>query len=114
MALSAALFLAMPRIVRHVLESLESDPSPRRIALSCAAILALAAGDAILFFFTRRILIGASRDVELEMREDLFAHLLRLPYRWHRRSRVGDVMSRAVNDLSAVRMMVGPGIMQAA
>lgn len=114
MVLSASLFLAMPRIVRSVLESIESDPSPRRIALSCAAILALAAGDAILFFFTRRILIGASRDVELEMREDLFAHLLRLPYRWHRRSRVGDVMSRAVNDLSAVRMMVGPGIMQAA
>ena len=84
MALSAALFLAMPRIVRHVLESLEMDPSPRRIAISCAAILGLAAGDAILFFFTRRILIGASRDIEFEMREDLFAHLLRLPPRWHR------------------------------
>ncbi|HMM34323.1 MAG TPA: ABC transporter ATP-binding protein, partial [Thermoanaerobaculia bacterium] len=77
-------------------------------------ILALAAADAILFFFTRRILIGASRDVEFEMREDLFAHLVRLPPRWHRKSRVGDVMSRAVNDLSAVRMLVGPGIMQAA
>src|SRR5574340_425894 len=114
MILSASLFLAMPRIVRRVLESLESDPSPRRSALSCASILALAACDAILFFFTRRILIGASRDVELEMREDLFAHLVRLPPRWHRKSRVGDVMSRAVNDLSAVRMMIGPGIMQAA
>ena len=114
MALSAALFLAMPRIVRHILESLETDPSPRLIALSCAAILGLAAADAILFFFTRRILIGASRDVEFEMRGDLFAHLLRLPPRWHRKSRVGDVMSRAVNDLSAVRMMIGPGIMQAA
>jgi ATP-binding cassette, subfamily B, multidrug efflux pump len=114
MALSSALFLAMPRIVRHVLESLEKDPSPRLIALSCAVILALSAADAVLFFFTRRILIGASRDVEFEMREDLFAHLLRLPPRWHRKSRVGDVMSRAVNDLSAVRMMIGPGIMQAA
>lgn len=114
MVLSAALFLAMPRIVRHVLESLEQDPSPRRIAVSCAAILGLATGDAVLFFFTRRILIGASRDIEFEMREDLFAHLLRLPPRWHRKSRVGDVMSRAVNDLSAVRMMVGPGVMQAA
>jgi ATP-binding cassette subfamily B protein len=114
MALSTALFLAMPRIVRHVLESLEKDPSPRLIALSCSVILALAAADGVLFFFTRRILIGASRDVEFEMREDLFAHLLRLPPRWHRKSRVGDVMSRAVNDLSAVRMMIGPGIMQAA
>jgi len=114
MVLSAALFLAMPRIVRAVLESLEKDPSPRRIATACGAILALGASAAVLFFFTRRILIGASRDVEFEMREDLFAHLLRLPPRWHRKSRVGDVMSRAVNDLSAVRMMIGPGIMQAA
>lgn len=114
MALSAALFLAMPRIVRHVLESLEKDPSRRLIAVSCAVILVLAAADAVLFFFTRRILIGASRDVEAEMRQDLFAHLLMLPPRWHRKSRVGDVMSRAVNDLSAVRMMIGPGIMQAA
>ncbi len=114
MTLSAALFLAMPRIVRHVLESLETDPSPRRIALACGAILLLGASDAVLFFFTRRILIGASRDIEFEMREDLFAHLLRLPPRWHRKSRVGDVMSRAVNDLSAVRMLIGPGIMQAA
>ena len=114
MALSAALFLAMPRLVRRVLESLESDPSPRRIAVACGTILALAAGDAVLFFFTRRVLIGASRDVEFEMREDLFAHLLRLPPRWHRRNRVGDVMSRAVNDLAAVRMLIGPGIMQAA
>ena len=114
MALSAALFLAIPRVVRHVLELLEKDPSPRLVALSGAVILGLGAAAAILFFFTRRILIGASRDVEFEMREDLFAHLLRLPPRWHRKSRVGDVMSRAVNDLSAVRMMTGPGIMQAA
>jgi len=114
MALSAALFLAIPRVVRHVLELLEKEPSPRLVALSGAAILGLGAAAAILFFFTRRILIGASRDVEFEMREDLFAHLLRLPPRWHRKSRVGDVMSRAVNDLSAVRMMTGPGIMQAA
>ncbi len=47
------------------------------------------------------------------MRQDLFAHLLRLPPAWYRRNRVGDLMSRAVNDLSAVRMLLGPGIMQA-
>jgi len=114
MVLSAASFLATPRIVRHILESLEKDASPERIAAACGAILALGAIAAVLFFFTRRILIGASRDIEFEMREDLFAHLLRLPPRWHRKSRVGDVMSRAVNDLAAVRMMLGPGIMQAA
>ncbi len=63
-------------------------------------------------FYTRRILIGASRDIEYEMRQDLFAHLLELPASWYRENRVGDLMSRAVNDLSAVRMLVGPGVMQ--
>ncbi len=114
MLLSTFLFLAIPRVVRAVLDDLAAGVTQGKLARSAAVILALAAADAVCYFWVRRILIGASRDVEFEMREDLFAHLLRLPPRWYRRNRVGDVMSRAVNDLSAVRMMIGPGIMQAA
>jgi ATP-binding cassette subfamily B multidrug efflux pump len=70
------------------------------------------------FFLAMPRLVGqaiqalSSRDIEFEMRGDLFAHLLRLPPVWYRKNRVGDLMSRAVNDLAAVRMMIGPGIMQ--
>ncbi len=113
LALSAALFLMIPGLVRDAMEGLAKNSVSYSTLMEAASlILALAAGDALCFFLTRRILIGASRDIEYEMRQDLFAHLLRLPPVWYRQNRVGDLMSRAVNDLSAVRMMIGPGIMQ--
>jgi ATP-binding cassette subfamily B protein len=62
-------------------------------------------------FAMRRILIGASREIEYELRNDIFAHLTRLSARFFHSYRVGDLMSRATSDLSAVRMVLGPGIM---
>ncbi len=113
MALSTGLALSQPGIVRRAIEELAVEVTAARLAGFGALIIALAIGDAICLFFTRRILIGISRDIEFEMRDDLLAHLLRLPPTWYRRNRVGDLMSRAVNDLSAVRMLLGPGVMQA-
>jgi ATP-binding cassette, subfamily B, multidrug efflux pump len=114
MAASTALFMAMPRLVRLAIEDLQANVTSSGIARASLLIVLLAVGDAIALFVTRRVLIGASRDIEYEMRNDLFAHLLRLPPVWYRKHRVGDLMSRAVNDLAAVRMLLGPGIMQAA
>jgi ATP-binding cassette subfamily B protein len=65
-------------------------------------------------FLQRRILIGASRDIEYDMRNDFFAHLETLPLGYFQTHRTGDLMSRATNDLSAVRMMIGPSIMYSA
>jgi ATP-binding cassette subfamily B protein len=113
MLASTALFLAMPGIVRRAIEELQTGVTAGRLFRLSSAIVLLAVGDACALFLTRRVLIGASRDIEYEMRQDLFAHFLRLPPVWYRRNRVGDLMSRAVNDLAAVRMMLGPGIMQA-
>ena len=114
MLASTGLFLAMPGIVRRAIEELGAGVTQGRLFRLASLIVLLAVGDAIALFLTRRILIGASRDIEYEMRQDLFDHLLRLPPAWYRKNRVGDLMSRAVNDLSAGRMLLGPGIMQAA
>ena len=65
-------------------------------------------------FWTRRILIGASREIEYDMRNDFFAHLQALPLSYFQAHRTGDLMSRATNDLNAVRMMVGPAVMYSA
>src|SRR6185369_5085595 len=65
-------------------------------------------------FLQRRILIGASRDIEYDMRNDFFAHLQSLPLAYFQAHRTGDLMSRATNDLNAVRMMIGPSIMYSA
>ena len=62
----------------------------------------------------RRILIGASRHIEYDMRNDFFAHLERLPLAYFQAHRTGDLMSRATNDLNAVRMMIGPSVMYSA
>ena len=62
----------------------------------------------------RQVLIGISREIEFELRNDLYAHLTTLPARYYQGHRTGDLMSRATNDLSAVRMVLGPGIMYTA
>ena len=59
----------------------------------------------------RQAVIGISRHVEFDLRNDLFAHLQSLPLQYFQRSRTGEIMSRATNDLSAVRLMLGPGVM---
>src|SRR5437764_12344282 len=62
----------------------------------------------------RRVLIGASRHIEYDMRNDFFAHLEKLPLSYFQTHRTGDLMSRATNDLNAVRMMIGPSVMYSA
>jgi ATP-binding cassette subfamily B protein len=59
----------------------------------------------------RVILIGVSRDIEYELRNDLFSHLIELSPDYFGRNRTGDIMARSTNDLNAVRMMLGPGVM---
>jgi len=62
-------------------------------------------------YWMRVILVGISRDVEYDLRNDLFARLTQLAQDFYARFRTGDVMARATNDLNAVRMMMGPGVM---
>ena len=62
-------------------------------------------------FWMRQAVIGISRHIEYELRNDLFAHLERLPVAYFQRGRTGDLMSRTTNDLAAVRSMLGPGVM---
>src|SRR5205085_1935451 len=65
-------------------------------------------------YLTRKIMIGVSRDIEFDLRNDLFRHLEGLSYSFYQRTRTGDVMARATNDLNAVRMLLGPAIMYSA
>lgn len=62
-------------------------------------------------FLMRYLMIGASRLIEYDLRNDLFAHLQKLSFAYYNRTKTGDLMARATNDLNAVRMFLGPGIM---
>jgi len=83
----------------------------RPLALYAGAILAAALFQALFRFLMRRIMIGASRRIEYELRNDLFAHLQRLAPAFYDRTGTGDILARATNDLNAVRMYLGPAIM---
>jgi ATP-binding cassette, subfamily B, multidrug efflux pump len=85
-----------------------------RLPLIFLAILAAAAGDAAFRFVQRLSINRASRQIENEMRRDLFQHLLRLDQRFFQQIRTGDVMARATNDLSAVQQLLGMGLMNIA
>jgi len=80
--------------------------------LMLMVVVALGAG--VARFFSRKLCIYTSRDIEYDMRNDLFNHLLRMDTGFFRRWRTGDIMSRCTDDLAAVRLFVGPGLMMPA
>src|SRR4051795_13490312 len=85
-----------------------------QLGIYALLLIAIALGKGIFQFLTRWIVIGVSRDIEFDLRNDLFQHLETLPYSYYQRTRTGDIMARTTNDLNAVRMMLGPAIMYSA
>jgi ATP-binding cassette, subfamily B, multidrug efflux pump len=91
------------------------QPSSRdTLLVFCLALLVVVAIKGVLSFWTRWILIGVSRDIEYDLRNDLLSRLVQLEPEFYVRNRTGELMSRATNDLNAVRMVLGPGIMYSA
>ena len=84
------------------------------LAIYCITIVAAMAVKGTFSFWTRWILIGVSREIEYDLRNDLLHKLVCLDPEFYVRNRTGDLMSRATNDLNAVRMVLGPGIMYTA
>ncbi len=83
-----------------------------QLVVELAAILAgLSLVKGIFQYWMRVIIIGISRDIEYDLRNDLFGSLVRLSQDFYSRFRTGDIMARSTNDLNAVRMMLGPGVM---
>ena len=106
--------LAGPAVLGIAIDDLTRGVTRSKLAIYGALLLAIGLVGGVFLFLQRRILIGASRDIEYDMRNDFFAHLQKLPLGYFQAHRTGDLMSRATNDLSAVRMMIGPSIMYAA
>jgi ATP-binding cassette, subfamily B, multidrug efflux pump len=106
--------LAGPAVLGVAIDDLTRGVTRAKLAGYGALLLAIGLVGGVFMFLQRRILIGASRDIEYDMRNDFFAHLQKLPLAYFQSHRTGDLMSRATNDLSAVRMMIGPSIMYAA
>jgi len=85
--------------------------SRHALGIYCLLLIALVSLRAVLSFWTRWVLIGISRDIEFDIRGGLLNRLLLMEPEFYVRNRTGELMSRATNDLNAVRMVLGPGIM---
>ena len=104
----------LPRVLGNAAQSLEGGINRHKLLIFALEVLALAALRSIFLFLTRWVVIGISRDIEFDLRNDLFAHLETLSHRYYQRMRTGDIMARVTNDLNAVRMLLGPAIMYSA
>ena len=118
---TTAIQLLAPWVLKLAIDNLAVEPqtvsiSSQRDSLGFYAslIVAIAVAGGLCRFAMRRLIIGASREIERDLRNDFFGHLQRLPLSYFQASRTGDLMSRATNDLAAVRMMMGPAVMYSA
>jgi len=100
-----------PLVIRAGIDTLSHEAGFAKLLRYAGLLVALAAFKGLFQYWMRVIIIGISRDVEYDLRNDLFRHLVELSPDYYARVRTGDIMARATNDLNAVRMMLGPGIM---
>jgi ATP-binding cassette subfamily B protein len=108
---TTAIALSAPLILRLAVDDLTREVTRGKLLLYAGLLMSIGLVGGFFRFWTRRILIGASRHFEYDLRNDFFAHLQTLPLSYFQSHRTGDLMSRATNDLNAVRMMIGPAVM---
>ncbi len=107
-------WILFPLVLRHAVDGLKTGVTREKLLIYSLQLLGVAAIKGIFQFLTRWIVIGISREIEFDLRNDLFRHLESLSYSYYQRTRTGDIMARATNDLNAVRMLLGPAIMYSA
>lgn len=105
--------LTTPWLLKYAVDDLTIGITRLELSGYAAGVIALVACGGLFRYAMRRYLIGVSREIEYDLRNDFFAHLQRFPREYFDRARTGDLMSRASSDLGAVRMMVGPAAMYA-
>lgn len=110
--LNNAIWIFFPLIIGHATDDLARNGVTQNKVLAYAGILiGIALAKGVFLFYTRWILIGISRDIEFDLRNDLFLQLEKQAPEYYQQRRTGDVMARMTNDLNAVRMLLGPGVM---
>lgn len=105
------LAIANPLVIRDGFDALLQGFAVEKLLKFAVMLGGFALLRGVAQFYARLILVSISRDVEFDMRNDLFAHLVRLSSDFYQRMRTGDIMARTTNDLNQVRMMLGPGVM---
>jgi ATP-binding cassette subfamily B multidrug efflux pump len=112
---TATLVMAIPKLTQMAFDAIGGDGSTEEkiadVTSYAMAIIAIAIVQAFVRTWSRALIFNAGRDVEYDLRGELYDHLLKLHQGYYQRQRTGDLMSRLVNDIGAVRMLLGPGIL---
>ena len=112
--LSNAIWILFPQVLRIAIDDLNHGVTREKIFLYAGLLVGVSVAKGIFLFLTRWIIIGISRDIEFDLRNDLFRQLEKQPAEYYAEHRTGDIMARMTNDLNAVRMLLGPAIMYSA
>ena len=105
------LAVSQPLVIKNGVDSLTHGFQLRVVIQLAGLLIGLSLVKGLFQYWMRVIIIGISRDIEFDLRNDLFGHFVELSQDFYARYRTGDIMARSTNDLNAVRMMLGPGIM---
>ena len=109
--LNNGIWILFPKILGRAIDDLRIGITRQKLFTYSLLLVGVALTKGIFQFLTRWVVIGISREIEFDLRNDLFEHLEKLAYSYYQRTRTGDIMARATNDLNAVRMLLGPAIM---
>ncbi|HEX4577972.1 MAG TPA: ABC transporter ATP-binding protein [Edaphobacter sp.] len=104
----------IPLVIGNAVDDMKHNLTQEKILHNALILLLIAALSAIFLYITRQVIIGASREIEFDLRNDLFSNLERQSASYYHTHRTGDIMARTTNDLNAVRMLLGPAIMYSA
>jgi ATP-binding cassette subfamily B protein len=107
-------WILFPLAIGAAFDDLRGGMTRHKLLQWALLLVAIAMVKGVFRFLTRWVVIGISRDIEFDLRNDLFRHLEQLSYSYYQRTRTGDIMAKATNDLNAVRMLLGPAIMYSA
>ena len=108
---TTSLLMVVPWWIRGAIDVIERGDPHSELGGYVLWIALAAIGGGLLRGIARSIIFNAGRNIEYDIRNDLFAHLEKLPLGYYQSQRTGDLMSRAVNDINAVRMLLGPGFL---
>lgn len=111
LVLANVLLLVNPWILKMTIDSLKQGTTREQLLRFALLLVVITAVAGVFRFLMRRIIIGISRKIEFDLRQDFFSHLETLSPSFYLKNRTGDLMALATNDLNAVRALVGPGVM---
>ena len=108
--LASVLGLIGPKILGWAIDAIRVADSRSELFPFILLLIAIESVAVIFIYYQRIFILGISRKIDFDLRNDLFTHLLKLPFSYYHKQKTGDIMARATNDMEAVRTFIGPGL----